>query len=157
ICTAGSRIRKVSNATSRPASTQSALTRNWPRARASAGTVAVVVMSPDAPRSSASARRTVSRYDSTSRCWSFITRDDNRARLAAGDLESLHAKGRPQVGFHVGHQGDGAGLGGDRHLGNGYLERLLGFGALLPHLEENGCRPLVRSPIVVVHGRRDLL
>ena len=56
----GSSWRNASTATSRPASTQSALTRNTPRACCAAATVASVVMSPSRT-SSSSARRTMSR------------------------------------------------------------------------------------------------
>ena len=52
--------RNASNATSSPATTQSALARNTPRARCDDETVAAVVMSPS-PMSSSRARRTMSR------------------------------------------------------------------------------------------------
>jgi len=58
--TAGSTWRNVSNATSRPATTQSAFSNNTPRAISAGATVASVVMSPSRT-SSSSARRTMSR------------------------------------------------------------------------------------------------
>src|SRR3990167_1669788 len=61
----GSSWRKASAATSRPAITQSHFARTMPRARNAGSTVASVVTSPQ-PRSSASARRTGSRYSAGS-------------------------------------------------------------------------------------------
>ncbi len=61
----GSSCRNASAATSRPAMTQSDLARITPRARSDESIVASVVTSPH-PRSSARARRTVSRYSAGS-------------------------------------------------------------------------------------------
>ena len=92
--TPGSSCRNASNATSSPASTQSALTRNTPRARCAGDTVASVVTSPSRT-SSSSARRddvaVVSGQDPRSHHTGFrtdsvgdwlVARDDDLARLA---------------------------------------------------------------------------
>src|SRR5690348_4581175 len=81
----------TARATSRPAMTQSRLTRNVPTPPSVAGTIARVVTSPD-PTSSASARRTRSRYAAGSRRsltgihWGLRRLDAHRERVAEHDV-----------------------------------------------------------------------
>src|SRR5260221_13727469 len=89
----------------------------------------------------------MSRYDSTSSGESFISRDENLARLAARGLEGLNPEGRSQVGLDLRHERERARLGSDRHLRNRHLERLLGFRTLLPNVEQDVGRPIVRRLI----------
>ena len=171
--TLGSSCRNASNATSSPASTQSAFTRNTPRACCAAGTVASVVTSP-APTSSSSARgrcrdtavrgstvvrihdcataargprcrtvRLVSRLRRIRLPNRLVSCDHNRARLADGRLERLHAQRRPAGRPRRRHQRDGVRVGRHRHLRDRHLQRLLGFRPLLAHLEQHVGRPVV--------------
>ena len=67
----------------------------------------------------------------------LVALHDDLPRLADRQLERLDAQGGAQVGLDDGHPVEVRGLGLDGHSGDGHLQRLLRFGALLPHFEQH--------------------
>src|SRR5215510_1540494 len=136
---------------SSPATTQSALAMNTPRARAMAGTVASVVTSRAPPRSSSSARWTMSRYSAGSSGERFIAGHHDlgrRSQFQGGVLECLNTQGGFQIRLELVHVAEGSRIGFDRHLGDRHLQGLLVLGPSLSDLEQHHFgRPLVDCPV----------
>src|SRR5262249_17840467 len=153
-------------AISRPAITQSALTRKTPRAFCAASTVASVVTSP-VPTSSSSARRMMSRYSDNPGIFcvlsglrgerlggsalrgGFITLDSDLSRVTDCNIEAVNPQRRAQIRLHNRHPLDVRAIGTDAHRGDRHFQRLLGFRPLFADLEEHVGRPLVRCLIVI--------